>query len=134
VRFKFTESVRTGIKHLDDDHLNLISRINSVAELEPFADTVAIINALSEFRTDLAKHFQSEEAHLKAVDYPKLAYHARHHEETINALDQLMRDIENGEPIEGTVADICYHELISTVLRRDMEFINWLADRPELEK
>ncbi|MCF8468804.1 MAG: hemerythrin family protein, partial [Sneathiella sp.] len=134
MRFEFTESVRTGIGHLDDDHRNLISRINSIAELERFADTTAIIDALSEFKADLAKHFQSEEAYLKAVDYPKFSHHATHHEETINALDRLMREVQDGEPIEGAVADICYHELISVVLRRDLEFINWLADRPELKK
>ena len=133
MRFNFTESIQTGNRRLDEEHRNLISRINSIAELEQFSDSMGIISALSEFKADLAQHFQSEEAHLKAVGYPKFSFHARHHEETINALDRLIRDIQNGEPIEGVVADICYHELISTVLRRDMEFVNWMADRPELE-
>lgn len=134
MRFKFTESVRTGIEHVDDDHRNLISRINSVAELEQFDDKAAIIGALSDFKSDLEKHFESEETYLKAVDYPKLNFHMRHHEETINALDRLMRNVHDGVPIEGAAADICYHELITIVLRRDLEFINWLADRPELKK
>lgn len=134
MKFKFSESIQTGIKHLDDDHRNLISHINSIAELEPFTDTKAIIDALSKFKADLSKHFQSERTYLKAVDYPKLNFHTKHHEETINAFDQLMRDIQEGKPLEGRVADICYHELITVVLRRDLEFINWLADRPELKK
>lgn len=132
MKFEFAASFQTGIGHLDEDHSNLVSCINSIAELEQVSDTTAIIDALSEFRSDLAKHFQSEEVHLKAVGYPKFSFHSRHHEETINALDRLICDIQNGEPIEGMVADICYHELISTVLRRDMEFVNWMADRPEL--
>ncbi|WP_339713022.1 hemerythrin family protein [uncultured Sneathiella sp.] len=128
------DSVRTGIEHLDDDHRKLISHINSIAELERSAETTAVIDALSGFKADLAKHFQGEETYLIAVDYPKLGHHTRHHEEILNALDQLMRDIQEGKPIEGTASDICYHELIGVVLRRDMEFINWLADRPELKK
>lgn len=134
MKFKFTESIRTGIGHLDDDHRNLISRINLVAELERSADTTAIIDALSEFKAELAEHFQREEAYLKAVDYPKLLFHTRHHEETINSLEQLMGDLRDGEPIEGTASDICYHELLTVVLRRDLEFTNWLADHPELEE
>lgn len=134
MKFKFIKSVRTGIEHLDDDHRKLISHINSIAELEQFADTTAIIDALLEFKEQLAKHFQGEEAYLKAVDYPKLGHHIKHHEEILDALDQLMRNIQEGKPIEGAAADICYHELIMVVLQRDMEFMNWLADRPEFKK
>lgn len=133
MKFEFTVSLQTGIDHLDEDHRDLISRINSIAELEQTSDATAIIGALLSFRDDLTKHFRSEETHLKAVVYPKYSFHARHHEETLIALDRLINDIRSGELIEGTVADICYHELVSTVLRRDMEFINWLADRPELK-
>jgi hemerythrin-like metal-binding protein len=134
VAFDLTESLRTGIEQLDDDHRHLISRVNLVAEIEQSADTKALVGALSEFKADLAKHFQSEEAHLQAVSYPKLSSHAKHHAETIIALDRLIRDIQDGVSIEGGAAYICYHELISVVLLRDMQFINWQADHPDLRK
>lgn len=133
MKFKFMESLRTGIKTLDDDHRDLIGRVNLIAELEQPADTAALIDALSEFKADLVRHFQSEEAHLRAVNYPRLDSHARHHAETILALDRLMRDVENSEPIEGGAAYVCYHELVVVVLQRDMQFINWAADRQKLK-
>lgn len=133
MKFEFAASFQTGIGHLDEDHSNLVSCINSIAELEQASDTTTIVDALAEFRGDLATHFESEERHLEAVGYPKFSFHRRHHEETLSALDRLIGNVQIGEPIEGTIADICFHELVSTVLRRDMEFVNWLADRPELK-
>lgn len=132
--FQFTESLRTGIEHLDDEHRQLISRINLIAEIEQSIDTAALLGALSEFKADLAKHFQSEEAHLLAVNYPKLNSHAKHHAETVVALDRLIRDVQDGASIEGGAAYICYHEIVSAVLLQDMQFINWQADHPELSK
>ena len=132
--FELTESLRTGIEHVDDDHRNLISRINSVAELEQSADAKAMIGALSDFKADLANHFQSEEACLRAVNYPELGSHAKHHAETIIAVDRLIRDLQDGRPIKGGAANVCYHELVSVLLRKDMQFANWLADHPELKQ
>lgn len=126
--FKLLESLLTGVKRLDDDHRNLISRINSVAEVEKSGDPAALMRSLSDFRAELAKHFQEEEAHLEAMKYPLLRSHAQHHAQTLAALDQLMREVSSGEPREMSVAHICFHELASMVLRRDMQFVNWLAD------
>jgi hemerythrin len=82
---------------------------------------------LTEFKAHLSEHFQYEESHLRAVGYPKLSAHAKHHAEMIVVLDRLIGDVQNGEPTDG-VAYICFHELVSAILLRDMQFINWLAD------
>lgn len=132
MKFELRESMRTGIEQIDADHWELIACVNSIAGLGESADTAALVAALARFRTDLATHFQSEETHMGAVNYPKLGSHAKHHAETIEALDRLIRDVQTGAPTEGGVAHICYHELISVVLLRDMQFINWMADRPRL--
>jgi hemerythrin-like metal-binding protein len=134
VVFELTESLHTGIGHVDDEHRNLISRINSIAALERSADTRALIAALSGFKADLADHFKSEEAYLRAVNYPELGSHANHHAETIIVLDRLIRNLQDGGSIEGGAANVCYHELISVLLRKDMQFANWLADHPELKQ
>ncbi len=132
--FELTESLHTGIGHVDDEHRNLISRINSIAALERTADTEALIGALSAFKADLADHFESEEAYLEAVNYPERAAHAKHHAETIIVLDRLIRNLQDDGSIEGGAANACYHQLITVLLRKDMQFANWLADHPELKK
>lgn len=40
-----------------------------------------------------------------------------------------MDDIRRDQPIEGRAAFICFHELVSVVLLRDMHFVNWMEDR-----
>src|SRR5579863_3218742 len=81
--FELAEYLRTGFKHLDEDHRNLISRVSLVAEIEQSGDTAALVAALSEFKTDLANHFANEEIHLRAVNYSKLGSHVAHHADTI---------------------------------------------------
>jgi hemerythrin-like metal-binding protein len=128
VLFDLPSSFLTGIEHLDGEHRELIGRINSVAELERSGETALLLGALANFMADLAEHFASEETHLKDMNYPKLSSHNKHHAETIVALERLIRDMKNGEPIERGVAHICFHELISAVLMTDMEFVSWLVE------
>jgi hemerythrin-like metal-binding protein len=132
--FELTASFLTGIDHLDGEHRELMARINSIADLERSRDTAALIRALLEFRADLTRHFEGEEAHLKDLSYPKLSSHAKHHAEIIVALERLTRGVEIDEPIEAGVANVCFHELISAVLLNDMQFINWLADNPNINQ
>jgi len=134
VVFELTESLHTGIGHVDDEHRSLISRINSIGALERSADMEALIGALAAFKADLAEHFENEEVYLKEVNYPELRSHAKHHAETIVVLDRLIRNHRDGGSIDGGAANACYHQLITVLLRKDMQFANWLADHPELRK
>lgn len=130
--FELTAAFLTGIEELDAQHQELISRINAVEKLEKSKDIPGLLGTLAEFKSDLADHFRAEEAHLRSVNYPKLSSHAKHHSETIVALERLIRDVEDHEPSQGGIAHVCFHELISAVLLTDMQFINWMADHPEL--
>ncbi len=128
-RFRITESLRTGVPALDNDHEQLIEHINAMAELEDSAGSEEMLEALERFHAHLVRHFQAEESNLREVAYPRIEAHLKHHADILKALDRLMDDIRRNEPIEGSAAQICYHELVSAVLFRDMQFVNWLADR-----
>lgn len=126
--FELPESLFTGIKSLDDDHRELIAGINAIADAERAADKSALVSRLTAFKEHLAQHFHSEEAQLKTLNYPKLGSHSRHHSEIVVAIERLIRDVQNCAPVER-VAHTCFHEVVSAVLLRDMQFINWLADQ-----
>lgn len=128
-RFQITRALRTGIPELDRDHEELIGHINAIAELEEVAGPHETVAALEKFRAHLAEHFTSEEVSLRAVRYPRTDAHLTHHAEILVTLDRLIEDIRRDVPLEAPVSDICFHELIATVLFRDMRFINWLADQ-----
>lgn len=127
--FELNHTLRTGIADLDADHLHLVEHVNAIADAEKAGSIDALLARIAAFKNDLAEHFRGEEEHLRAVHYPKTGAHARHHAEIIVALDRLMRDVETGAVTAGEIAATCYHELISTVLLRDMQFVNWLADQ-----
>lgn len=128
-RFRITESLRTGIPELDKDHEQLIDHINAIAEVEGAAGSKETLEALERFRAHLVRHFLIEENNLMEVSYPRIEAHRKHHAEILAALDRLMDDIRRNEVLEAPAAHICYHELVSAVLFRDMQFVNWLADR-----
>lgn len=126
--FQLSESFRTGLDRLDEEHRALIDRINEVAEAER-AGGAGLLPALRDFRDELCRHFRDEEAELEAAGYPDRRAHAEHHAQSLVALDGLIARIEGQPRRDGGVAATCFHELISAVLLRDMEFVNWLADR-----
>jgi len=126
--FVLPTSLLTGIDKLDEDHRQLVGRVNAIAEAERNANQPALLEGLGAFRADLEEHFEAEEAHLRAVNYPKQSAHATHHAEVIVALDRLVRDLRSGDRTDG-VAHTCFNELVTAVLLRDMQFLNWLADR-----
>lgn len=128
--FQFSESLRTGIEALDADHRALIDDINRIEAAEQNLDAPALMKMMSEFRASLAGHFREEENQLRSVGYPRRDAHSRHHAETLVTLDRLIRDMEAGQPIDGGVANACFHEVVSAVLLQDMRFLNWLADHP----
>lgn len=126
--FELPESLVTGVKSLDDDHRELVAGINAIAEAEQAADQSALLDRLTAFKEQLVEHFQSEEAYLESLNYPQLAAHSQHHSEIMVAIERLIRDVQNGDPVER-VAHTCFHEVVSAVLLRDMQFLNWLADQ-----
>lgn len=127
--FEFLPSFVTGTSQLDEEHRELVTRVNAIAAFEHAGDTAGLLKALAVFRADLAAHFAAEEAQLVRVGYPKHSSHATHHAETIVALDRLVDGLERGEP-PHEVAETCFHELISNLILEDMQFLNWLADHP----
>lgn len=132
--FDLPESFLTDIAQLDDEHRALMAHINSVAELERGGDKNGMLASLAHFMADLAEHFRREEGLFGTLGYPKLVEHAKHHTETMSALDGLARDIQEGELANSRAAHTCLHELLSAIIRIDKEFTNWLSARPIAQK
>jgi hemerythrin-like metal-binding protein len=132
--FDLPPSFLTDIAQLDSEHRALVAQINSVAELERVRDKNGVLAALAHFMVDLGEHFRGEEALFDRLGYPKLVEHAHHHTETMTALGRLVRDIESGELATSSATHTCLHELLSSIIRVDKEFTNWLAVNPTARK
>lgn len=132
--FDLPQSFLTDIAQLDREHRDLVVHINAVAELERVGDKNGVLAALALFIADLAEHFRREEDLFYRLGYPKLVEHTNHHRETMTALYRLTRDIEGGELANPRATHACLHELLSSIIRIDKEFANWLATNPTAQK
>jgi hemerythrin-like metal-binding protein len=101
--FKLSPPFLTGIDHLDDDHRSLVAQINALEELEQTKDKQRLLTELARLMADLTDHFSAEGANLKALKYPELDSHAKHHAETVVTLKQLMVDLDKSDPINSNV-------------------------------
>lgn len=127
--FELSPSFVIGIERFDEDHRELVSRINVIQAAGQAGDAPGLTTALHTFRSELAHHFRAEEEYLVKLAYPKLGSHAEHHSEILAALDRMIADLDCGGIDLLAIANKCFAELIAAVLRRDMQFANWLADQ-----
>lgn len=126
--YSLTPSMQTGIAQLDAEHQDLVMAINRIEEAERHGATPGVIMQLREFKEHLTEHFDSEERYLRMLHYPDADAHAKHHAETVTALDRMLQSVLDGEIEIGEIARECFHELLGTVITVDMRFLNWHAE------
>ncbi len=86
----------TGVKLVDDQHEELLAHLNALAEevrLEEAGSPRPILDYLGHYA---AEHFQTEEALMRAYDYPFLADHEREHRKFVDYFVELKNEITAG--------------------------------------
>ncbi|CAA7620179.1 conserved hypothetical protein [Candidatus Terasakiella magnetica] len=125
----WTESMSVGSDALDADHKMLIGMINGLGQ--PDADFVALFHALVEYTCG---HFEREEAHLEAIDYPGLDSHRAQHDAFTDRVSDLLRQYRETpfERSDSRVADFLWTWLKSHILIEDMKYAAWTKARHTL--
>lgn len=132
--FELPPSLVTGVDYLDEEHRQLIARLNEMEELERSGNKAQLLEALANFMADFADHYSAEGIHFHDLDYPKLESHAETYVWAVRAIDQLFSNIEKGLSSHPGVAHFCFNEVIATVLRVDKELASWLASKGQQSK
>ncbi|MBL8707694.1 MAG: hemerythrin domain-containing protein [Rhodospirillaceae bacterium] len=127
--YALSEAMLTGVPQLDGEHQDLVLCINRLEDAERNGDLAEVLRLLAIFKSGLAEHFAREEAYLGLISFPRLDAHAKHHSETIVALERMVEELQAGASILGEIAAQCFNELLQAVLLMDMQVINWRADR-----
>jgi hemerythrin-like metal-binding protein len=115
----------TGIAQLDAEHQDLVTVINGIREAEQQGALHDVMRRLAFFKDELAGHFRHEETYLDLLRYPAREAHAKHHAETLTALERMAEELGEGLIELGDIAASCFNELLGTVLIMDMRFLNW---------
>lgn len=94
-RMQWDESLAVGVGLIDDQHKQLIKRLDDLAKaLEENQGPTVVASTLS-FLTEYTQlHFSAEEGLMLAQNYPALAEHKAKHEEFREALRSMDIDFE----------------------------------------
>ena len=102
---KITKDMETGITKVDEQHKELVDRINAVVSMGVISmskeETQKTLNLLSSY---VIKHFGDEEALQQFSKYPKYQEHSRQHKIYIAELEKLKQEYaQNGNSAKFTL-------------------------------
>lgn len=108
MRAEFDETLVTGNEMIDDQHKELIGRINQLLEScedgQGKVKAVKMLDYLMEY-TDF--HFNAEEKLQEEIKYPGIQEHKAKHEEFKQAVEELQEMLQEEEgPTEAFVAQV----------------------------
>lgn len=108
MRAEFDETLVTGNEMIDDQHKELIGRINQLLEScedgQGKVKAVKMLDYLMEY-TDF--HFSAEEKLQEEISYPGIKEHKAKHEEFKQAVNELQEMLQEEEgPTEAFVAQV----------------------------
>lgn len=107
--FVWTDSLATGSPFIDQDHHELVRRVNAV--LEPIAEkrgNPALMQALGDLVAYTREHFSREEVEMQRIAYADMAAHLDAHARLLDELDAVCRTLEG----QGQVQEMdLYHFL-----------------------
>ena len=127
--YALTPAMLTGVAHLDAEHQDLVTAINRIAGAEARHDLGEVLAHLKRFRDELAGHFRHEETYLGLLAYPARDAHAKHHAETLTAIERIAEELADSAIELGGIAAECFEELLGTVLLMDMRFLDWNREK-----
>ena len=95
---RWSNKYSVGVKAMDDQHINLVKRLNELHAVMLKGKAQDIAGPLFNKLTDYAlKHFHDEEAMLEAARYPGLATHREEHRAESRKLGEFMACYEQGD-------------------------------------
>lgn len=102
MKAEFTSNLVTGNKTIDEQHKELISKINDLLDAVETSQGQATAMRMLNFLNDyVVYHFEAEENLQKEVGYPGLADHQKQHEslkQTVADLREMLTEEEGASP------------------------------------
>ena len=94
----FTSELKTNIEKIDEQHKELINRINAFEAIKEDSHTDQDIESTLKFLGDyIVKHFTYEERLMEKSDYPKYEWHVNWHQGYVLKYEDLKKEYyENG--------------------------------------
>lgn len=93
---RWTTEFEVGIPEVDEEHRHLVELINGLHDIMQMgADYVQVVELLGEIYSQIAAHFEAEEALMQASGYAGLAEHKEDHDTLLLDLRDIMDEVED---------------------------------------
>lgn len=99
--FEWNNSLSVGIQEIDNQHRQLIKKLNELAEYIQQKKGKDKIGTTLRFMNDYSKiHFSTEEEYMIKYEYPGLEKQKREHEKFKGTVDKLIRELGKEKDME----------------------------------
>lgn len=138
MRAEFTENLITGNKTIDEQHKELIEKINQLLQaVETSQDKIVAVKTLNFLNDYVVFHFQEEEKLQEQAGYPGLEEHKKQHEILKNTVADLTEMLEEEEGPSNAFVEQLNKKVIDWLYRhiegfdRSVAEYIFLKDNPE---
>ncbi len=122
-RFELKESYLLGVQNMDDEHKELVIRINALADaLGNRNNTSLAFQSLAEFT---AQHFNHEEKYMASISYPDLENHKKIHAKLLSQVGIFGDQINNHTVNPAELINFLNDWLIKHILGVDMKYAHF---------
>ncbi|MFI3175533.1 MAG: hemerythrin family protein [Bacillota bacterium] len=105
--FTFTSDIETGNRKIDQEHKELIGKINDLlAACGSGKGRAEIANTINFLKSYTRTHFSNEEQLQKAANYPLYAEHKKYHTTFIATVDDIAKRLDKEGPTIQLVGEI----------------------------
>jgi hemerythrin len=124
---QFTDDLKTGVKVIDDQHQELINRLNAVLALGAKATAREEIEKTLRFLgAYVFQHFHDEEEIQIKANYPKFQWHRNQHQIFLQIFEKLMGDYQKRGP-SAELSNMLNKSIVGWVSRHIQDSVGELA-------
>ena len=133
VHLEWKDSYCSGNTLIDSQHRNLFYLSNALLNaLQSSRPNDEVFRIIEQLLTDVARHFQDEEAILQALDFPGLKAHAEKHAMLYKRGSEMARTLHSKTPVLGEIFTFLAYEVIVQHLHlTDREYFPFLGNGPD---
>jgi hemerythrin len=127
---EWSESLRTGIPLIDDQHRGLFACVKSFEKASSAGNILLSVHTMDLLNRYVRTHFSAEEELMRAHNYPKLTDHiAEHRQFSAKLFRLIMENVRRDNSLE--MLEFLRGWLVHHIAGSDMKYVPYLLKIPE---
>ena len=132
-KLEWRDSLSIGVDLIDDQHKNWLNRFNNLAQAIEARERQGQLVKTLDFLVDYTKlHFDTEEKHMTANNYPGYDEHKAKHDKLKTTLDNLVDDFQDEgatQMLADYLSTFLGNWLVTHIKEVDIQFGKFLSEK-----